>query len=138
MQAAMVRVASVVLDVALRIWMKDEKTYISNSALDIERLAFDLGCGFFEKDHLEINIKQCITSIGEKLYAAHFLDGVEEGRKSVLVNQIIDDLENVNVFDKEFLQMVMLSKDITPKIMKYSEHRASRCQERLKCIFRKF
>ena len=121
MQSTMVLVASRVLDVALRIWMKDKETYIVNNVLDIERLAVKLGCDFWGKRQLNTNIEQCISSTSEKLYSAHFLDGVEEGRKIEIVKQLVKDLENVDVFGEDFLQKVMMSKDITPEIMKKSE-----------------
>lgn len=121
MQLAMVKVASLVLDVALRIWLKDEKTYLVNNALDIERLAVKLGCDFFEKKQLNINLDQCINSTSEKLYAARFLDGIEEERKGEIVKQIVADLKKMDLSSEEFLKKVMLGKDITPEIIKRSE-----------------
>lgn len=121
MQLAMVKVASLVLDVALRIWLKDEKSYIVNNALDIERLAVKLGCDFFEKKQLNINLEQCINSTSEKLYSARFLDGIEEERKGEIVKQIVTDLKKMDLSSEEFLKKVMLGKDITPEIIKKSE-----------------
>ena len=121
MQLAMVKVASLVLDVALRIWLKDEKTYIVNNALDIERLAVKLGCDFFEKKQLSINLEQCINSTSEKLYSARFLDVIEEERKGEIVKQIVIDLKKIDLSSEEFLKKVMLGKDITPEIIKKSE-----------------
>lgn len=121
MQSAMVKVATLVLDVVLRIWLKDEKTYIVNNVLDIERLSVKLGCEFFEKKQLNINLEQCINSTSEKLYSAHFLDGIEEERKGEIVKQIVTDLKRMDLMSGVFLKKVMLGKDITPEIIKKSE-----------------
>lgn len=121
MQSTMVLIASLVLDVALRIWLKDQKSYIVNNVLDIEHLASKLGCDFFSKRQLNTNLEQCINSMSEKLYSAHFLDGIEEGRKGEIVKQIVADLERIDITNEEFLKKVMLTRDITPEIMKKSE-----------------
>lgn len=34
------------LDITLRVWMKDEDTYLVNNVLDIERLAVKIGCDY--------------------------------------------------------------------------------------------
>ena len=121
MQSTIVLVASLVLDVSLRIWLKDKETYVVNNVLDIERLAVKLGCDFWGKRQLSTNIEQCINSTSEKLYSAHLLDGIKEERKKEIVKLIVKDLEKVEILREEFLQKVMLSKDITPEIMKHSE-----------------
>ena len=92
-----------------------------NNVLDIERLAVKIGCGFWEKRQLNTNIEQCINSTSEKLYSAHFLDGIEEERKREIVKQIARDLGNINVLGEEFLEKVIMSKDIAPEIIKSSE-----------------
>lgn len=38
MEHALILVASTCIDVAIRIWMKDKETYITNSVLDITKL----------------------------------------------------------------------------------------------------
>lgn len=121
MQSTMVLVISRVLDVALRIWMKDKETYVVNNVLDITKLATKIGCDYFETCRLETNIKQCINNASEKLYSAHFLDGIEVGRRKEIVQQIINDLEAIDTSDEEFYKNIMMDKDITKDIMKKSE-----------------
>ncbi len=132
MQYAMVRLASLGLDVALRIWLKDEKPYIINNALDIKRFVEDIGCDLFSRRQLETNIGQCINNISEKLYLARFFDGIEEIRKREIVDQIVLDLESIDVLSEELLKKVMLSKDITSDIMKNSEKERSIWNEKEK------
>lgn len=121
MKTLIVQIASLVIDVALRTWMKDEKTYIVNNVLDVERLAMKLGCEFFERGHLETNLKQCINNTSEKIFYARFLDGIEEQRAKQIVKQIIEDIEKIDTQDEKFFQSVMMGRDIVPGIIKNSE-----------------
>ena len=122
MESMFVLVGSLIMDVALRVWIGEEKSYLVDNAIDIERLVVKMGCNLFEKRQLVTNIDQCVNNISEKLYSEYFLRGIETERKKEIVKQVAEDIRKLNVTEEQFLRDVMMSKDITPEIMKQSEH----------------
>lgn len=121
MQSTFVLVASLVVDVALRIWMKEKESYIVDNILDVERLAIKLGCDIFERRQLVTNLDQCINNTSEKLYSEYFLNGIEDARKVEIIKQVAEDIKQIKVGEEIFLQNIMMAKDIAPEIMRKSE-----------------
>lgn len=121
MQLAIIKVATLALDVALRVWMREKDSYVVNSVLDVERFITKAGCDVFEKMQLKTNLDKCIAETGKKLYSAHFFAGIEEERQKEIANQLASDLKNFNVLDEEFYEKILSGKNIAPAIISRSE-----------------
>lgn len=67
MQKIIYSLGSTCLNIALRAWTKNEKTYIVNSIFDIKKLADELGCSFVSNKYLEQNIEEFLISFTERL-----------------------------------------------------------------------
>lgn len=123
------------LDMIIRYCLRDEETYIVDNVLDFKKLASRLGCDYFSQMALESNLSDYIRVMSEKLYQSHILEGIEEERKKVIINQICDDIKSLNISDKKLIEMILKAQDIKVLIEKESEEARNSWSEKEKGIY---
>ena len=112
MEHALILVASTCIDVAIRIWMKDKETYITNSVLDITKLVKKIGCDVFEERHLQSNIDNYISHFAEQLYSSKIVEGVGKERGVQIIQQLLEDIMALNLSSFSLSEKVLNDENL--------------------------